>query len=86
MELAEDIASDRPNAAADWVEAIFASAQRLKRFPLSGRSVPESKRSDLREIIHGSYRVIYRVEPDLLKVLTVRHVRQELRSDDPDLQ
>ena len=86
VEIAEYIAPDRPNAAADWVEAIFASVQRLKRFPLSGRSVPESKRSDLREIIHGSYRVIYRVEAERLVVLTVRHARQELRSDDPDLQ
>jgi toxin ParE1/3/4 len=85
-EIAEYIARSRPQAAEDWVVAIFASVRRLNRFPLSGRSVPESQRTDLREVIHGNYRVIYRVEPDHLVVLTVRHTRQDLRADDPDLQ
>ncbi|HEX8692838.1 MAG TPA: type II toxin-antitoxin system RelE/ParE family toxin [Longimicrobium sp.] len=86
VEIGEYIARDRPQAAADWVDSIFASVRHLERFPLSGRSVPESTRSDLREIIHGRYRVIYRLDPDYLIVLTVRHAAQELRPDDPDLR
>lgn len=84
-EIAEFIARNRPNAAAEWVETIFASVERLERFPESGRSVPESHRSDLREVVHGDHRVIYRTDPDGVVVLTVRHARQELHSDDPDL-
>jgi toxin ParE1/3/4 len=86
VEIAEHVAIARPNAAADWVEAIFDSVRRLEDFPESGRWVPEARRSDLREVIHGSYRVIYRVDPDCLNVLTVRQGRQELRPDDPDLR
>jgi toxin ParE1/3/4 len=86
VEIGEHIASDRPLAAADWVDSILASVDRLTHFPLSGRAVPESKRLDLREIIHGRFRVIYRVRPDEVLILTVRHSRQELYPDDPDLQ
>lgn len=85
-EIGDYIAHDRPVAAADWVEEIFGSVKRLSRFPKSGRGVPESARSDLREVIHGSYRVIYRVDSDRVVVLTVRHARQELLPDDPDLR
>lgn len=85
-EIGEYIARDRPQAAADLVDELFASVKRLERYPASGRRVPESERTDLREVIHGNFRVIYRVDADRLVVLTVRHARQELRSDDPDLQ
>jgi plasmid stabilization system protein ParE len=83
--IGEYIAESRPMAAANVVDAIFASVWRLKPFPESGRRVPESSRTDLREVIHGTYRVIYRIEPAQLVVLTVRHARQFLAADDPDL-
>lgn len=86
VDIGEYIARDHPQAAADVVEGIFASVKRLERFSMSGRHVPESERSDLREVIYTNYRVIYRVDPNLLVMLTVRHARQELRPDDPDLQ
>ncbi|MGH3089068.1 MAG: type II toxin-antitoxin system RelE/ParE family toxin, partial [Rubrobacteraceae bacterium] len=45
----------------------------------SGRSVPEMPdRPDLREVIHGEYRIIYRVEPERVSILTVRHARRLL--------
>lgn len=86
VEIGEYIAREHPGAAADVVDGIFASTQRLGRHPASGRRVPESERTDLREVIYRNYRVIYRVDPDRLVVLTVRHARQELRPDDPEIQ
>lgn len=85
VEIGEYIARDRANAAADWVAGIFAAVRPLARFPRSGRPVPESARTDLREIIYESHRVVYRTDPDQVVILTVRHTRQEFRSDDPDL-
>ena len=38
-----------------------------------GRVVPELGLQDLREILVGSYRVIYRVREDEVHVLTVHH-------------
>lgn len=85
-DIGEYVSQSRPKAAEELVRAIFACVRRLEAFPLSGRRVPESARSDLREVIYGNYRVIYRVERDQLVVLTVRHARQNLKANDPDLQ
>jgi len=38
-------------------------------FPNSGRMVPEYERKDIREVIEGRYRIIYRVEASQVQVL-----------------
>lgn len=76
IEGARYIAADDAQAAQAWVERLFARVERLSRFPQSGRLVPELRRADIREIIHGGYRVIYRTEKARLVVLTVRHARR----------
>lgn len=82
-EIAEYIARDNLPAAQRWVEEIFDRMGQLERFPDSGRLVPEDPtRSDLREIIHGNYRIIYRVSPEGVDILTVRHGRQILPLDE----
>jgi addiction module RelE/StbE family toxin len=77
-EIASYIAQDNPEAARLWVEDIFASVKNLSRFPESGRRVPEVRRKDLRELVMGNYRLIYRVRGEGIAVLTVRHFRQVL--------
>jgi toxin ParE1/3/4 len=74
--IADEIAGDRPQAADAWMDTILAAAERLTAFPQSGRVVPELRRDDVREVIEGPYRIIYRVEQNQLSVLTVRHSRQ----------
>lgn len=49
-EYGEYIAQDNPDAASDWIEGIIEKVERLKDFPGRGRKVPESRRSDVREI------------------------------------
>lgn len=83
--IGEFIAQSRPIAAVNVVDGIFGAVERLERYPESGRRVPESPRVDLREVIHGNFRIIYRTDPGELVVLTVRHARQDLAADDPDL-
>ena len=77
-EIAEYIAQDNHSAATKWVETSFDKVQQLKSSPKSGRIVPETRREDIRELIYGNYRVIYRVEKDKISVLTVRHGKQIL--------
>ena len=77
-EIAEYIARDNPSAAMIWVETLFDKVEILKSSPKSGRVVPESKRDDIRELIYGNYRIIYRVDKNILSVLTVRHGKQIL--------
>ncbi len=71
-DIASYIALDKPSAAEQWAEEIFNSVARLSEFPDSGRVVPEINRSEIREIIKGNYRVVYKVKPKgLLYVLCV---------------
>jgi plasmid stabilization system protein ParE len=67
------VARDSEYYAALLVERLFASVERLGEFPESGRMVPEFQRSDLREVIVGSYRIVYRLSQDPIAVLTVFH-------------
>jgi len=47
-----------------------------------GRKVPEAGRDELREVLHGTYRLIYRIEPTRVVVLTVRHGRRQWDSSE----
>jgi toxin ParE1/3/4 len=81
-EQAAHIARDRPGTADRWVEGLFNAVDRLACFPSSARQVDEVGRADIREIVYSGCRVIVRVEPDRVVVLTVRHQRQRTAPDD----
>lgn len=76
-EIARYIAADRPAAAARWIETLVRVVASLGVHPRRGRRVPELARDDLREILHGEYRVIYRIDSRRVVVLTVRHGRRQ---------
>ena len=52
------IGRDSPHYAQVIVENILAAIDRLERFPLTGRHVPERPREDLRELIKPPYRIV----------------------------
>ena len=81
-EIAAYIAEDNPVAAEIWIRDVFARTGQLALFPQSGRHLPETTRRDLRELIWGNYRIIYRVRPDQVAILTVRHTKQVLPLED----
>ena len=81
-EFADYIALDKPHAAFKWTETIQKSANKLAKFPQIGRKVPEIKRVDIREIIEGNYRIIYRIESVRISILTIRHGKQLLNKND----
>ena len=65
------IAEDSPAYAELTVQRIIAAVERLRVFPDSGRMVPERQEPDLREVIVGNYRVVYRRKGDLVEIATV---------------
>jgi len=67
------VARDSTHYATLLVERLFAAVDRLSAFPESGRIVPEFQRPDLREVILGSYRIVYRLRDRRAEVLTVFH-------------
>lgn len=64
------IRHDNPMAARRHVEHLRRRARQAAEHPRSGRVVPELNRDDIREIIEGNYRIIYRVQ-DCVEVLAV---------------
>lgn len=77
-EAVEDLQAIRDYVARDSVrystlvmERIVESAERIAVFPESGRVVPELGRQEIREVIVGSYRVVYRLHEGATQILTV---------------
>ena len=52
----------------------------LKSYPKSGRVVPETEEDAIREIISGSFRLIYRIKTDsLIEIITIHHSARILK-------
>lgn len=73
------ISKDKPAAALRWAKEVYRKVSRLKRFPRSGRVVPEFGREEVREILIGNYRVIYKIEKTVF-ILAVHHGAKTLKS------
>ena len=82
-DIARYIAEDNPDGALRWVDGLFGKVERLADFPKSGRMVPEVGSPRIRELIFGTYRVIYSVK-DQVDILTVRRSSQLLRASEVD--
>lgn len=72
------IAEERPGAAERMLVSLQGAVERLALFPMSGRIFPGQKRTDLREIVHRGFRVVYRIRSENVEVLAVRNARREL--------
>jgi len=64
------VAADSPTAAQRLIARLVRRASTLARTPNIGRRVPEFPGSDLRELIEGNYRIVYRVRPPRVEILT----------------
>ena len=58
------IARNAPRYAEMFAIRVFQATDRLAKFPLMGRVVPEIGREEIREIIVQGYRLIYRLSAD----------------------
>jgi len=73
-EIAEFISKDSIRYAQITVKYLFESPSLLKTHPKAGRIVPEFNEENLRELIRGSYRIVYRiVDKNRIDILTVHH-------------
>ena len=76
--IAQYIAADSEAYAASVVKTIITTASNFSRFPFSGRIVPELGDESVREWFAYSYRVIYRVDNDIVTVAAIVHGRRPL--------
>lgn len=73
------ITRDSTRAADALVERIIHASEQLVAFPESGRVMPEFPTLPYREILVGNYRVLYRIEGEVVWIAAVVHGRRLLR-------
>jgi toxin ParE1/3/4 len=72
------IAHDSPAYAKRMVDRLTRRSRQIAEFPLSGRMIPEYEMTQIREVVEGSYRIIYYIKPGQIDVLAVIHGAQEV--------
>ena len=75
------IAKDSETYAAAVAKRIYDATRVLADFPLIGRVVPEWEEPSIRDRIVHSYRIIYRVYADEVRILSVIHGARQLPSE-----
>jgi plasmid stabilization system protein ParE len=55
------------------VDRLTRRSQQIAKFPFSGRRVPEYDLDQIREVIEGSFRIIYYIKSDQIDILAVIH-------------
>jgi toxin ParE1/3/4 len=74
------IAVRSPSGARRVVERIREAANKCRDFPYTSRMIPEFQDRERRETLVYRYRVMYRVEPDCIRILRVVHGRRLLKN------
>jgi toxin ParE1/3/4 len=69
----EYISQDSPRYARRMIDRITVRSQRIGRFPQSGQIVSEYQSPNIREVIEGTYRLIYEIAADEIRILAVIH-------------
>lgn len=67
---------DKPSEAVTFRQKAEKSLSRLKKFPESGRQLPEFPELPFREVIVNPYRFFYKIKDDSLWIVAVWHGSQ----------
>ncbi|MDY6906564.1 MAG: type II toxin-antitoxin system RelE/ParE family toxin [Thermodesulfobacteriota bacterium] len=81
-EIVDYISQDKPLAADNWINTVFAKVDQLKANPEIGRIVSEINERHFRELIYGNYRIVYHIGTKQISILTIRHGKQILPTDE----
>jgi toxin ParE1/3/4 len=79
-EVAEYIALDNPDAAAQYVRRVFSRVDRLEGFPRSGKCPPELPGTLYREVVVPPCRIFYRVTDSEVYILHVMRAERLFRA------
>ena len=71
--ISEFVSRDSPYYANILVLDVIAGIERLADFPQLGRRVPDVSDPQIRELLLGNYRIIYRYRLQIVEVLTIYH-------------
>lgn len=76
------VAMDDPAAARRLATELVALGESLRTMPRRGRRVPELQDTELRELILGNYRLVYRVRGSVVQILTVFEAHRLIPTED----
>ncbi|UZJ41281.1 type II toxin-antitoxin system RelE/ParE family toxin [Prosthecochloris sp. SCSIO W1101] len=83
-EIERFIAQDNPQRASDFIDRLLEKGDTITSFPNMGRVVPELSQPEIREILVGKYRIVYKETPDHIVILTVFEGHRSLRFEELD--
>ena len=75
----EYISEDSSFYAKRFAEKLLVKVEVLAEFPKMGRIVPEFETHEIRELIEGNYRIVYKVFDDRVDVLRIHHSSRQLK-------
>jgi plasmid stabilization system protein ParE len=81
-EIIEYYLNDRPEYAKKIFKLLFDRINSLKSFPNKGRIVPELLEyniNEYREILESYWRIIYRIDNDMVEIFTVIDARRNVQ-------
>lgn len=73
QEIVRYISLDNPARAESFGRELIGKTRLLATFPELGRVVPEFHHPHIREIIHKSYRIVYRINPQEHRIEVSRY-------------
>ena len=80
-EIFDYIAIDSKRYARNQIERIKSKTLILKTLPEIGRMVPELENPEIRELIEGNYRIVYRIKSqNIAEILTIHHSSRDFSS------
>ena len=85
QQLHDYIAQDQPLNARRFVDKLTQRAAQLSDQPQVGLRIPKFPRDDVRQDFEGDYRIVYRILPDRIDIVTVRHMARLLPPRTRDL-
>lgn len=85
--ISDYISRDSKKYAKIQVKRLRLRTNRLKQNPRIGRVVPEIQDENIRELIEGNYRIIYKIiNKNRIDILTVHHSARNLEIGDVDIE
>lgn len=84
LEITEYIAIDSPSNALAWLDSIYEKAESLVEYPYKYPEAEGAYSIHIRDCTFGNFRIIYKVDPDLIYIMALKRCAQE--KDDEEVR
>ena len=85
-EIEEFIAKDSPQRAERFINYLIKHTELISENPEIGRIVPEISNATIRELIIKEYRMVYKLQKNVILILSVFEGHRLLRRDELDIE